>query len=77
MNANQIINMVIRMVMRRLMRGGVNAGINAASKKFGRGRGDTGAQDQGGQGPSTGPDGKATEKRARQAMRVNRRFGKF
>ena len=77
MNANQIINMVIRMVMRRLMRGGVNAGINAASKKFGRGRGDTGAQGQDGQGPSTGPDGKAAEKRARQAMRVNRRFGKF
>lgn len=77
MNANYIVNMVIRMVMRKLMRGGVNAGINAASKRFGRKRADTGAQDQGGQGPSTGPDSKATEKRARQAMRLNRRFGKF
>ena len=77
MNANFIVNMVIRMVMRKVMRGGVNAGISAASKRFGRGHADTDAQDQDGQGGSTGPDSKTSEKRARQAMRVNRRFGKF
>lgn len=75
MNGNQIINMVIRMVMRRLMRGGVNAGINAASKRMKRGQADK--TDAANASQSDAPDSRQTEKRVRQSMRVNRRFGKF
>jgi len=65
MNANQLINMVINMVMRRLVGRGVNAGINMASRKMGK------------NGDAAGPDSAETTKRAKQAMRVGRRIGKF
>ncbi|SEK51617.1 hypothetical protein SAMN05443999_101574 [Roseovarius azorensis] len=64
MNANQIIGMVLRMVMRRLLRGGINAGVGAMGKRMG---GDA----------ASGPDGRKTVQRSRQALRLGRRFGRF
>ena len=69
MNANAIINMVIRMVMRRVLRGGMNAGIDAVGKRMGKGKA---ANEQSGS-----HDTGETTKRAKQAMRVNRKIGKF
>ena len=69
MNVNQIVNMVIRMVMRRVLRTGVNAGIDAVGRRFNKGK-PTGKQDS---SPSTAE----TTKRARQAMRATRKFGRF
>lgn len=65
MNANQIINMVVRMVTRRLMRTGVNKGLDMMSK---------GKAAKGGQ---PAPDARETGKRARQTMRIARRFGRM
>jgi len=62
MNVNQIVTMVMRMVMRRLLRGGVNA----VGKKMNRGG-----------GAAAGPDGRKTAQRARQAMKLGRRIGRF
>ncbi|GGO52598.1 hypothetical protein SAMN05444398_101270 [Roseovarius pacificus] len=72
MNVNQLVNMFVRIVVRRLMNGGVNAGINAVSKRKARGETDTPEQTR-----AQGPDSKKTQQRARQAMRITRRFGKF
>ncbi len=65
MNANQIISMVLRMVMRRLLRGGINAGVGAMGKRMGGGD------------AASGPDGRKTVQRSRQALRLGRRFGRF
>lgn len=61
MNANQMINMVIRMVVQRLLRQGVNKGFDAMS----------GGADR------SGPDGRKTVQRTRQAMKLGRRIGPF
>ncbi|WP_298261637.1 hypothetical protein [uncultured Litoreibacter sp.] len=65
---NQIINMVIRMVMRRVINMGINKGIDVAAKRGQRGEDLTPEQRQ-----------KAGEhsKRAKQAVRMSRRIGRF
>ncbi|WP_299424631.1 hypothetical protein [uncultured Shimia sp.] len=76
MNANQLINMVTRMVMRRLINGGINAGINAASKaQKNRTQAEPGPWGEKSQAPKNAPQLDA--KRAKQAMRVTRRIGRF
>lgn len=66
MNGNTLINMAMRMIMRRLMRGGVNAGIGAFGKHMSKGK-------EGGRAP----DSKATQKRARETMKISRRIGRM
>lgn len=65
---NQIINMVIRMVTRRLVNMGINKGIDVAAKRGKAGKALTPEQQQ-----AAG----AQSKRAKQAVRVARRFGRF
>ncbi|MBK5932795.1 hypothetical protein C8N32_102163 [Rhodovulum imhoffii] len=72
MNANQLLNMVTRLLMRRVVGKGVDAGINAASRAVSK-RGGTGQEPQGAPNPQVGE----TAKRAKQAMRVTRRMGRF
>ncbi len=75
MNANQLINMATRMIMRRLVNGGINAGINAASKMGKKKKpSEPGPWDEK-QHPSKAPQFDA--KRAKQAMRVTRKTGRF
>lgn len=69
MNANQIINMVVRMVVRRVLRSGMNAGMDAVGKRMGKGKGDAPEGEV--------PNSAETAKRAKQAMRVTRRMGRF
>jgi hypothetical protein len=77
MNANQLINMVTRIMLRRLINGGINAGINAASKAQKK----QAATEPGPWGekqqalPKAAPQFDA--KRAKQAMRVTRKIGRF
>ncbi|GHE00633.1 hypothetical protein U879_13015 [Defluviimonas sp. 20V17] len=73
MNPNQLVNMIVRMVMRRLINTGVNKGIDLASRR----RGASGRPDGGTSGPGQGADGRETSRRARQALRLMRRFGRF
>lgn len=61
MNVNQMITMVIRMVMRRVLSKGINAGMDKVS----------GGKDR------SGPDGRKTAQRTRQAMKLGRRMGRF
>ncbi|MBE0452388.1 hypothetical protein [Roseovarius autotrophicus] len=61
MNASQMINMVIRMVVQRLLRQGINKGMDAMSGETAR----------------SGPDGRKTAQRTRQAMKLGRRIGRF
>ena len=65
---NQIINMVFRMVTRRLINIGINKGIDVAAKRGQGGEDMTPEQRQ--------AVGKQT-KRAKQALRVSRRIGRF
>ncbi|WP_281858534.1 hypothetical protein [Litoreibacter halocynthiae] len=65
---NQIINMVIRMVMRRLVNMGINKGIDVAAKRGKAGKDLTPEQRQ--------AAGQQT-KRAKQAVRMSRRIGRF
>lgn len=74
MNANHLINMVTRMVMRRLINGGINAGINAASKVQKKTPVEPGPWGETAR-PTKAPQFDA--KRARQAMRVTRKIGRF
>jgi len=68
---NQIVNMIIRMVMNRLLRRGVDAGINRVV-------GPKPARGDMSPGQRAGADAaRATTKRARQAMRLVRRVGRF
>lgn len=71
MNMNQVINMVIRQVMRRVINKGVSTGIDVASRKFGsKDAPETGAK-------PNAPDSGATQKRAKQTMRMARRIGRM
>ncbi|MEP3347792.1 MAG: hypothetical protein ABJN34_02170 [Litoreibacter sp.] len=65
---NQMINMVIRMVTRRLVNMGISKGIDVAAKRGQRGEDLTSEQRQ-----------KAGEnsKRAKQAVKMSRRIGRF
>jgi len=65
---NQIINMVFRMVMRRLVNMGINKGIDVAAKRGRKGEDLTPEQRQ-----AAGKN----SKRAKQAVRVSRRIGRF
>jgi hypothetical protein len=65
---NQMINMVIRMVMRRVVNMGINKGIDVAAKRGQGGKELTPEQRQ--------AAGK-TSKRAKQAVRMSRRIGRF
>lgn len=65
---NQMINMVIRMVMRRVVNMGINKGIDVAARGGKAGEELTPQQRQ--------AAGKQS-KRAKQAVRVTRRFGRF
>lgn len=68
MNANQLINMAVRIVMRKLMHKGINAGIDMASRR----RPGQEAAD-----PRQKAEADQAAKRARKAMRVTRRMGRF
>ncbi len=70
MNANQLINMVIRMVMRRVIGRGINAGIDMAANKMSRGKPEGERRDE-------DPRGREAANRAKQAMKVTRRMGRF
>jgi hypothetical protein len=74
MNANQLINMVTRLVMRRLINGGINAGINAVSKTQKKTPAEPGPWGETSK-PAKAPQFDA--KRARKAMRVTRKIGRF
>jgi hypothetical protein len=65
---NQIINLVTRMVMRRLVNMGINKGIDVAAKRGQGGEELTPEQRQ--------AAGKQS-KRAKQAVRMSRRIGRF
>lgn len=64
---NQMINMVVRIVVRQLVNLGITKGIDAWANRQGR--------------KDATPEQKAqtaeTKKRARQAIRVSRRIGRF
>ncbi|MHA7851352.1 hypothetical protein [Roseovarius sp.] len=66
MNVNSIVTMILRMVMRTVVSKGMNAGINAMSKR----------NDADGES-APGPDTRKTQQRARQALKIGRRFGRF
>jgi hypothetical protein len=71
MNVNQLVNMVIRMVLRRGLNRGINAGIGRMAGKGKR-------PDQ--MTPEERRQAQATKQqtiRAKQALRVGRKFGKF
>lgn len=61
MNAEQIIRMIGRRLLGRLINKGINAGIDRAS----------------GGDRTKARQTKQTTRRARQALRIGRRFGKF
>lgn len=69
---NQIINMVMRLFLRKAINRGIGAGVNMAAR---RGKGakpsDPAAERQ------QTAQGKNMSKRAKQAMRVARRVGRF
>lgn len=65
---NQIINLVTRMMMRRLVNMGINKGIDVAAKRGQGGEELTPEQRQ--------AAGKQS-KRAKQAVRMSRRIGRF
>ncbi|EPX81316.1 hypothetical protein [Litoreibacter arenae] len=65
---NQIINMVMRMVLRRLVNMGINKGIDVAAKRGKAGKELTPEQRRGAGEQS---------KRAKQAVRMSRRIGRF
>lgn len=72
MNMNQIINMVMKIIMRKAINKGVDVGIQKAS---GMGR-----KGQGGDAPDNLQHRKQvqkSQKNAKQAMRVARRFGRM
>ena len=76
MNANGLINMVIRIVMRQVIGRGINAGIDMATRR----RSEGGAPGQGEAAPQDrrqAAEGRETARRAKQAMRVTRRIGRF
>ena len=71
MNANQIINMVMRLFLRKAINKGIDAGFGMAARRKGQGESDPEAarmQEQA---------GRDNAKRAKQAMRVTRRMGRF
>ncbi|SDX03149.1 hypothetical protein [Litoreibacter albidus] len=65
---NQMINMAMRMIMRRLINMGINKGIDVAANRGQRGKDLTPEQRQ-----KSGE----TSKRAKQAVRMSRRIGRF
>ncbi len=75
MNVNQIINMAMKMIMRKVMSRGIDAGMNMASKKS--------AQPQEEEPNLTKEErarlqqSKDNSKRAKQAMKVTRKIGRF
>lgn len=72
MNANQIINMILRQVMRRFVNKGIDAGVNMAVRRRGAGS----DQDPEAARRQTA-QGRETARRAKQAMRIGRRIGRF
>ena len=69
MDAGRMINMVLRMVLRPLINKGINAGIARVSK----GRGAASPEEE----QAHKQQSAQTAKRARQAMRVTRKIGRF
>ena len=72
MNANQLINMVMRLFLRKFITKGIDKGFDMASRR--RGSGDPADAEADGRQKAQGQD---MAKRARQAMRVGRRVGRF
>lgn len=64
---NQIVNMIVRQVMNRLIRAGIDKGVDVMAKRKGGGAELTPEQQK-----AAGEN----KKRARQAMRITRRFGR-
>ncbi|MEL7013632.1 MAG: hypothetical protein AAFO72_10170 [Pseudomonadota bacterium] len=74
MNANRLINMAINMIVRRAMKSGIDAGAKALSN---RNSGQNPDAPQQAKKASGGLDTRDLQKRARQTMRLGRRFGRF
>ena len=73
MNANRLISMAINMIVRRVMRSGIDAGVNAfANRKAAQ---DPNAPQQ--RQNTGGPNTRDLQQRARRAIRLGRRFGRF
>lgn len=64
---NQILNMIIRQVMNRVIRSGIDKGVDLMAKRKGGGAELSAEQQQA---------ANENKKRARQAMRITRRFGR-
>lgn len=64
---NQLVNMIVRMVTRQLIRTGIDKGTEQLARRGGGGEA-TPAQKQ---------QGRQTQKRMRQGMRMIRRIGRF
>jgi hypothetical protein len=71
MNLDRIISLILRQLLRRLIGKGVNAGIGMAARRGGQGAKMTEEKRR-----SAGDTGRTT-RRARQAARLLRRFGRF
>ena len=71
MNVNQIVNMVLRMVVNRLLRRGIDAGIDRVAGK-GRPAGQMTPEER-----RRAQAAKQGAGRARQALRLGRRIGRF
>ncbi|MGR3572093.1 hypothetical protein [Brevirhabdus sp.] len=69
---NRLINMVIRQIVNRLVRSGLDKGIDAMAKR--KAGGETRTP---GEAKAQAAQTKESVKRARQAMRVGRKIGKF
>ncbi len=70
MNANGLINMVMRLVMRKFLSRGIDAGFDRFAGKGGKTANPEAAR-------RNEKQGRETARRAKQAMRVTRRIGRF
>lgn len=75
MNVNQIINMAMKMVMRKVMSRGIDAGMNMASKKQAAPQQDE--QNLSLEEQQRLQQTKANTTRARKAIKVSRKIGRF
>lgn len=76
---NRLINMAVNMILRRVMRTGIDAGMDALAKRK-KGQGNQAGAQQDGQPQARkqgGPNTRDIEKRARTAVRLGKRLGRF
>ncbi|MDF0601367.1 hypothetical protein P1J78_11545 [Psychromarinibacter sp. C21-152] len=71
MNANQIVNMVMRLFFRKVLSRGIDAGMDRMSRSR------KGAPEDPDAAREQSKAGRDTARRAKKAMRVGRRIGRF